>query len=133
MANEAKAEKKQRNKRGTNPNSLANLKPFAKGISGNPKGAETGTRHRDSEVRKWTTVESEFSNPITKQKERMSVRDAMTLAMIGAVILEKNVGAFKALNEEEFGKTVQAVDVTSNGKDVLTTLTVNVIKNGSRD
>jgi hypothetical protein len=119
MSNKAKAEKKQRNNRGTNPNSLANLKPFLKGQSGNPKGAEIGTRHRDSEVRKWTSVESEFTNPVTKQKERMTVRDAMTLSMIGAVILEKNVGAFKALNEEEYGKAAQPVDVTSNGETIF--------------
>jgi hypothetical protein len=93
MPKESKTEKQPRNKRGTNPKSLANLKPFENGNRANPKGNHTKTLHRDAHVRRWTSVESDFSNPVTKQKERMTVRDAMTLAMIGAVILEKNVGA----------------------------------------
>lgn len=116
MANEAKTQKEHRTKRKMNPNSLANLKLWQKGESANPLGNHTGTPHRDAHVRRWTSVESDFSNPVTKEKERMTVRDAMTLAMIGAVIVEKNVGAYKALNEEEFGKPKEEVGFSGNLK-----------------
>lgn len=123
----AKTEKEQRKKRKMNPNSLANLKMFEKGKSGNPKGNHTGTQHRDAVIRKWTSVESEFPNPITKKKERMTVRDAMTLAMIGAVIIEKNVSAFRALNEEEFGKPPQPMELTGkDGEPIKTETTIDL-------
>ncbi len=114
MAKETKTQKEHRTKRKMNPKSLANLKLWEKGESANPKGNHTGTPHRSTSVKKWTTVESEFPNPIAKQQERMSVRDAMTLAMIGEVLLNKSVAAYKALNEEEFGKTAQDVNLSGN-------------------
>lgn len=99
-----------------NPNSLANLRPSVKGMTNNPLGNYTGTRHRDAEVRKWTSVESEFENPITKQKERMTVRDAMILSMIGAVIIKQNVQAYNALTDDEFGKLTDKIDAQGNIK-----------------
>ncbi len=125
-----KIEKKHRNKRGTHPNSLANLNLWEKGKSPNPLGNHLGTKHRDAEVRKWTSVESEFNNPITKTKARMSVRDAMTLAMIGAVLLEKNVTAYKALNEEEFGKPMQAVEIGNKDGEPFRTEATTIIIQG---
>ncbi len=86
------------------PNSLANLNRFTAGESGNPSGNHTGTKHRSTIVKKWIEVESEFKNPISKTTQRMTVEDAMTLAMIGAVIAKQNVQAYNALKDEVYGK-----------------------------
>jgi hypothetical protein len=93
--------------RGKHPNSRKNLeKGMAKAgePSLNPEGRPEGSKNRATIVKKWVEVEGDFKNPISKAAERMTVEDAMVLAMIGAVLTKQNVQAYNAIKDEIYGK-----------------------------
>ena len=109
----AKAQKKQRkDKRGTNPNSLANLKPFAKGQSGNPFGMAQGTKHRGTILQKWVELETKFGNLNPKGEKifeelgtniKITVEDEIALALIKEARLG-SVAAIREINDTLYGK-----------------------------
>lgn len=101
--------------------SLANLKPFKKGESGNPQGMEVGTKQRSTIVKKWTEIQGEFQNPITKQAEKMTVEDAMALSMIDQVITKGNVQAYNSIQDEIYGKLADKLDATVTRIEVIYT------------
>lgn len=98
-----KAEKTQRKGRGKHPNSLANLKPFTKGESGNPEGMEPGTKHRGTILRKWAEAAVDIVNPLTKEKERGTVEDEVILGLIREA-RKGNVPAIKEFLDTLYGK-----------------------------
>jgi hypothetical protein len=104
-------EKKTRYKRGENPNSRRNLKMFSSENQPESNGRPEGSRSRSTIAKKWLEVESDFKNPMTKQTEKMSVEDAMTLSMISAVLTKQNVQAYNALKDEVYGKINDTLDI----------------------
>jgi hypothetical protein len=104
-------EKKTRYKRGENPNSRKNLKMFSTENQPESNGRPEGSRSRSTIAKKWLEVESDFKNPMTKQTEKMSVEDAMTLSMISAVLTKQNVQAYNALKDEVYGKINDTLDI----------------------
>lgn len=99
----ANSEKIQRKKRAMNPKSLANLKPFKKGESGNPDGKPLGARNRSTTLRPIVEMIAEFVNPITKAKEPMMVETRMDYAIIGEA-MKGNVRAWEAVKDTLYGK-----------------------------
>ena len=106
------AEKKQRNKRGTNPNSLANLKPFEKGKSGNPDGMKVGTKQRGTILTELINMQSTFRNPITKSDEKMEVEKALDLAIVGKA-LKGDVAAWREVKDNVYGKLTDKIEVSN--------------------
>ncbi len=99
------------------------LKPFEKGISGNPNGRPEGTKNRSTIVKKWLEVIEETTNSITKEKEDLSQQDQIVLALIKKA-KKGDVAAFKELMDSAHGKIVDQKDITSNGN----TFSIPVIK-----
>lgn len=108
MADKATTTKQQQKVkgRGRNPNTLANIqkKSWKKGQSGNPKGRPKGSKDRATIVKKWLTAEVDIENPLTGKDQKISVEDAMVLAMAQAAIEDKNVAAYNSLKDELYGK-----------------------------
>ncbi len=98
-----KAEKKQRYKRGENPNSKKNLIQFEKGVSGNPNGVPKGTKHRATLLREVVDIIAKFQNPITKTNESMPVELRMEYAIVGKA-LKGDVQAYREVKDSLYGK-----------------------------
>ena len=75
-----------------------NITPPKKGEVRNPKGKPKGTLNRKTLLRHWLSIEQDAKNPITKQLEKLSQADLMTLAMIKKA-REGDVNAYKTLME----------------------------------
>jgi hypothetical protein len=108
---DAISEKTQRIKRAVHPNSLANLKPFEKGVSGNPDGPAPGYKHRGTILKKWADVEIDVINPLTKEKERGTVEDEVMLGLIREA-RKGNVPAIKEFLDTLYGKPKETRDLT---------------------
>ncbi len=81
-----------------------------KGETANPNGRPKGTRNRATIVREWLETMESYVNPITKEKERLSQADIITLALINKA-RKGDVAAFKELMDSCFGKIANQIDV----------------------
>lgn len=81
-----------------------------KGETANPNGRPKGTRNRATIVREWLETMESYVNPITKEKERLSQADIITLALISKA-RKGDVAAFKELMDSCFGKIANQIDV----------------------
>lgn len=59
-----------------------NLKPWPKGVSGNPAGRPPGTKDKSTIAKKWLEATSRGENYITKQMEDLSEEDWQILSLI---------------------------------------------------
>ena len=97
-----------------NPENIIPPKP---GEVRNPNGRPKGSRNRSTIAREWLEMEMQQNNPITKQKEKMQVQDAVTLALIGKA-LKGDVAAFRELMDSAYGKLINNLDVKSDGEKI---------------
>jgi hypothetical protein len=86
-----------------------NLKPFNKGVSGNPNGRPKGSRNRATIVKYWLEIEEDADNPLTEQIEKLSQEDLITLSVIKKA-REGDVNAYKALMDSAYGNPTQQND-----------------------
>lgn len=75
-----------------------NIIPPKKGEVRNPNGMKKGTLHRKTLIKRWLTVTQDAKNPLTKELEKLSQADLMTLALIKKA-REGDVAAYKTLME----------------------------------
>ena len=88
-----------------------NLKPFKKGVSGNPKGRKKGVRNRSSILENifnsisvlndydFNQLQSKFPH-ITND---MSIEYLMTLVQVNNAIFKGDLRAYKVLNDSLYG------------------------------
>lgn len=81
--------------------------------SGRPKGS----RNRSTIVGKWLEAVESFQNPITKEFEKLSQEDIITLAQIKAA-RKGETKAYNALMDSRFGKAMQPIDHTTGGDKI---------------
>lgn len=110
--------------RGRNPTTLANLKPFKKGQSGNPKGAKKGRTIRglikdilelevwESSLESGDAVESQVRKVFLAQLEdklgrKLQNKELMIFKVMGRILQHGDVSAFNALMDRLEGKPVQ--------------------------
>lgn len=82
-----------------------------KGETANPNGRPKGTRNRATIVREWLETMESYVNPITKEKERLSQADIITLALINKA-RKGDVAAYKELMDSCFGKISDQLDMS---------------------
>ena len=105
-----------------------NLKPFKKGVSGNPKGRPKGVKNRATVIRKWFEVLEKAKNPITGEVENMSQEDIITLAIINKA-RKGDVSAYNALNNSRYGNPKDTVELNTNEFGVDIEDLMNAMKN----
>ena len=88
----------------------------------NKKGRPVGSLNRSTVARRWLEAMKDSKNPITGVIENMMVQDAMTLALIGKA-LKGDVNAYRELMDSSYGKNVQQIDHTSEGKSISINIT----------
>jgi len=95
-----------------------NLKPFKKGVSGNPKGRKKGVRNRSSIIKElfdsigvlndydFNQLQSKFPH-ITND---MSIEYLMTLVQVNNAIFKGDLRAYKVLNDSLYGTTTKELN-----------------------
>jgi hypothetical protein len=95
-----------------------NLKPFKKGVSGNPKGRKKGVRNRSSIIREVfnsiSVLNEEDFNQLQSKfphiKNDMSIEYLMTLVQVNNAIFKGDLRAYKVLNEALYGTPIKELN-----------------------
>lgn len=90
-----------------------NLKPFPKGVSGNPAGKPKGVPNSKTRLLRLLELVQTKTNPITGEKEEFSVAEQLDL-----VVLQKafkgDLNAYKELMDRLEGRAKQTTDINAN-------------------
>jgi hypothetical protein len=92
-----------------------NLKPFPKGVSGNPAGKPKGTQHSKTRLLRILDLVQKKRNPITGEEEEFTVLELMDMQMI-AKALKGDQRAYEAVVDRLEGKPKQTTDITADIK-----------------
>lgn len=92
-----------------------NLKPFPKGVSGNPAGKPKGTQHSKTRLLRLLDLVQKKRNPITGEEEEFTVLELMDMQMI-AKALKGDQRAYEAVVDRLEGKPKQTTDITADIK-----------------
>ncbi|MHA2040056.1 MAG: DUF5681 domain-containing protein [Promethearchaeota archaeon] len=95
-----------------------NLKPFKKGVSGNPKGRKKGVRNRATIIKELfnsvSVLNEEDFNQLQSKfphiKNDMSIEYLMTLVQVNNAIFKGDLRAYKVLNEALYGTPIKELD-----------------------
>jgi len=91
-----------------------NLKPFPKGVSGNPAGKPKGTEHSKTRLKRLLELVQKKKNPITGEEEEFSVLELMDMQMI-AKALKGDQRAYQEIIDRLEGKPKQTSEVELTG------------------
>jgi hypothetical protein len=83
-----------------------NLKPFPKGVSGNPKGAPKGVQQSKKRFLRFLEVLQNMKNPITGEMEDISLIERMDLAQFHKA-LKGDTRAYQEIMDRLEGKPEQ--------------------------
>lgn len=92
-----------------------NLKPFPKGVSGNPAGKPKGTQHSKTRLKRLLELVQVKKNPITGEDEEFTVLELMDMQMISKA-LRGDQRAYEAVVDRLEGKPKQSTDITADIK-----------------
>jgi hypothetical protein len=114
------------------PGNPSKLKPWPKGVSGNPKGApKRGESWAEiiKRVGEYTPAEAaeksvELAKQFLKIGEGVTLKEAVVLRVYGATLFEPQPGLFNALMDRAEGKPNQPLDVTSAGEKLGPTVVI---------
>jgi len=103
-----------------------NLKPFKKGISGNPKGRKKGVRNRSTIIKELfnsISVLDEFDFNQLQSKfphitNDMSIEYLMTLVQVNNAIFKGDLRAYKLLNDSLYGTPIRQLDLEVRDKQL---------------
>jgi len=91
-----------------------NLRPFPKGVSGNPAGKPKGTEHSKTRLKRLLDLVQKKKNPITGQEEEFTVLELMDMQMI-ANSLRGDQRAYQEVIDRLEGKPKQSTEVEVSG------------------
>jgi len=98
-----------------------NLKPFPKGVSGNPKGAPKGVQQSKKRFLRFLEAVQTMKNPITGEMEDISLIERMDLAQMHKA-LKGDTRAYQEIMDRLEGKpeqhNINETDVTINNFDL---------------
>lgn len=90
---------------------------FKKGQSGNPSGKPKGVLNAATRMKRFLLIEMESENPISNEKERLSVAERMDLEIISKA-LKGDIVAWDKINDRLEGKAPSSLDITSDGQQI---------------
>jgi hypothetical protein len=91
-----------------------NLKPFPKGVSGNPAGKPKGTEHSKTRLKRILDLVQKKRNPITGEEEEFTVLELMDMQII-AKALKGDQRAYQEVIDRLEGKPKQTSEVEVSG------------------
>ena len=87
------------------------------GESGNPNGRPVGVPNTKTRLQRLLLLTQDMKNPVTGMVEGFTVAEQMDLAQIIAA-RKGDTRAYNAIVDRLEGKAAQAMDITTNGKDI---------------
>lgn len=103
-------------KKATNPQ---NLRPFPKGVSGNPEGRKPGVPNAATRLAKLFAIVQKMKDPFTGQEKEFTIAEMLDMAVLKKA-LNGDMIAYKELMDRTEGKAKQTIDATHNfDKDSL--------------
>ncbi len=90
---------------------------FKPGQSGNPAGKPKGTLSMRTQIQKILSTEIDEENPITGEKERISVADVLIMKQV-LKAKKGDTRAFEVLKDHIEAKPKQGIDITSAGESI---------------
>lgn len=78
-------------------------------------GRIPGIRNRSTIAKKWLECETDWINPFTGEKEKLSLEDQITLAQIKAARDDASSIAYKNVMDSRFGAVQQKIDLNQTG------------------
>lgn len=94
---------------------IDNLKPFPKGVSGNPAGYPKGIPNSKTRYLRLLTLTEQIKNPVTGELEQFSIMEQLDMQLI-AKARKGDISAYKEIMDRLEGKPVQNVDMSVTGK-----------------
>jgi hypothetical protein len=94
-----------------------NLKPFPKGVSGNPKGYPKGLPNAKTRYKRLLELTSKKANPVTGELEEFTQLELMDMAIFNKA-LKGDMAAYKEIQDRLEGRAAQNLDVTTKGKEL---------------
>jgi|ERR1051326_1134559 hypothetical protein len=94
---------KQRKNSDSKAKRVANLKPFQPGQSGNPAGRPEGTKNRATVLKELLEMVSDFTNPLTLQKQTATLETQVLVALV-AKAKRGDVTAIREILDTVYGK-----------------------------
>jgi hypothetical protein len=97
------------------------IKPFEfkKGQSGNPNGRPKGSLNTKTILERFLSIEKNMINPLTMQKENLSIAELMALRQINNA-LNGELPAYKEIIDRMEGKATNQIDITTGGEKINT-------------
>lgn len=90
-----------------------NLKPFPKGVSGNPAGKPKGVKHSKTRLLRLLQLVTKVRNPVTGEKEEFTVAEQLDM-----IILQKafkgDLRAYQEILDRLEGRAKQTTDINAN-------------------
>lgn len=91
-----------------------NLKPFPKGVSGNPAGKPKGIPNSKTRLLRLLELVQTKTNPITGDKEEFSVAEQLDMVLINKAI-KGDIRAYQEIMDRLEGKAKQSTEVELTG------------------
>jgi hypothetical protein len=92
-----------------------NLKPFPKGVSGNPAGKPKGVPNSKTRLLRLLELVQVKTNPITGEKEEFTVAEQLDL-MVLQKAFKGDLRAYQEILDRLEGKPKQTTDITADIK-----------------
>lgn len=99
-------------------------KKFEQGQSGNPNGRPQGVRNRSTIAKMWLETVTEWTNPLTGEKQMLSLEDQITLAQIKEARDSGSATAYKNIMDSRFGAVQQKIDVNNTGELLIPNINI---------
>ena len=91
-----------------------NLKPYPKGVSGNPAGKPKGVQHSRTRLLRLLELKTKVTNPVTGELEEFTIAEQLDMKMI-AKAMKGDIRAYQEVVDRLEGKPKQTNEVELSG------------------
>jgi hypothetical protein len=90
-----------------------NLKPFPKGVSGNPAGKPKGVEHSKTRLLRLLQLVTKVRNPVTGEDEEFTIAEQLDMQII-AKARKGDLKAYQEILDRLEGRAKQTTDINAN-------------------
>ena len=91
-----------------------NLKPFPKGVSGNPAGKPKGVEHSKTRLLRLLQLVTKVRNPVTGEEEEFTIAEQLDMKII-AKAMKSDLRAYQEILDRLEGKAKQTNEIELSG------------------